>query len=278
MRSTARTLLASSHPGPTGVVTAVSAGLAISAGLRPTTVLLVVATVLANQLSIGWSNDAIDAARDREAGRRDKPVARDEIASTALLRWAVAAAVVAIGLSFTLGPPVAVAHGLLLAAGWAYNLGAKRTLAATACYAIGFGALPSIITLAADAPSVAAPWASAAGALLGVAAHFANVTPDRDDDRRHHMRAIPHLLRPRASIALAIGALAAASALGLLGATRGGPITPLSAIGAVVAVACIMASATLLARAPQSRWLFRLVMASAIAAVLVLLGAGSLTP
>ena len=37
--------------------------------------LLVTAAVLAGQLSIGWSNDLIDARRDRAVGRTDKPLA-----------------------------------------------------------------------------------------------------------------------------------------------------------------------------------------------------------
>ena len=69
MRPTARALLSACHPGPTAVVTVVSTGLAFSVGLPLSTILLVAATILANQLSIGWSNDAIDAARkeDEEA-------------------------------------------------------------------------------------------------------------------------------------------------------------------------------------------------------------------
>ncbi|MFN3707105.1 UbiA family prenyltransferase [Microcella sp.] len=272
-----RTLLASSHPGPTVVVTAVSSGLAISVGLNPATTLLVIATVLANQLSIGWSNDAIDAARDREAGRRDKPVARDEVSSATLMGCAIVAASLAVALSLTLGVAAAIAHALLLASGWAYNLGLKRTLAATACYAVGFGALPSVITLAADPPSVAATWATGAGALLGIAAHFANVAPDRDDDRRQGMRAIPHLITPRASIGLAIGALATASALGVYGASRTEMVTVLSMIGSALTVACVVSAIVLLIRAPRSRWLFRVVMAAALATVTVLVGAGTLS-
>ena len=41
-----------------------------------TRVALVTAAVLCGQLSIGWSNDLVDLARDRAVGRRDKPLAR----------------------------------------------------------------------------------------------------------------------------------------------------------------------------------------------------------
>ena len=51
-----------------------------------------VAAVSTGQLSIGWSNDALDAARDRLAGRTDKPVAagrlpRRTVAAAAGSRW-----------------------------------------------------------------------------------------------------------------------------------------------------------------------------------------------
>ena len=64
-------LALSCHPLPTIAVTAISAGLAALAGLSPARGALVVAAVFAGQLSIGWSNDAIDAARDR-ASRSDR--------------------------------------------------------------------------------------------------------------------------------------------------------------------------------------------------------------
>jgi 4-hydroxybenzoate polyprenyltransferase len=277
MAPTARTLIASAHPGPTIVVTAVSMGLAISVGARPVTVALITATILANQLSIGWSNDAIDAHRDRDAGRSDKPVARGEIGERSLLGAAVAAALIAVALSAALGAGAAIAHALLLGSGWAYNLGVKRTLAATACYAVGFGALPSIITLAVDTPAPAALWATLAGALLGVAAHFTNVVPDAADDIRHDMRALPHRLSPRVSVAIALGALLSASALGYLGALSAGPIGALSIAGSILAVTCVIAGTVLLVRRPTSRALFRIVMAAAISAVLMLLGAGTLS-
>ena len=49
--------------------------LAAAADLDAPRIALVVAAVLAGQLSIGWLNDVLDAERDRTAGRADKPVA-----------------------------------------------------------------------------------------------------------------------------------------------------------------------------------------------------------
>ncbi|MBP0462146.1 hypothetical protein JFN87_32605, partial [Streptomyces bomunensis] len=67
-------LLGACHPMPTVAVTALVAGVAAASGQTAPGCLLVTAAVLAGQLSVGWSNDAIDAARDVAAGRRDKPV------------------------------------------------------------------------------------------------------------------------------------------------------------------------------------------------------------
>ena len=55
----------------------------------PGTAALVVAAVLAGQLSVGWSNDLVDVGRDRRAGRTDKPLATGE-ASLAVVRGACA--------------------------------------------------------------------------------------------------------------------------------------------------------------------------------------------
>jgi len=74
----------STHPLPTAGVTVITAGLAALAGLDFRTGALFTAAVLAGQLSIGWSNDWIDAGRDGVAGRTDKPVADGAIGRQAV--------------------------------------------------------------------------------------------------------------------------------------------------------------------------------------------------
>src|ERR1051326_7865450 len=61
-------LVRCSHPGPVVLVTAVCGALALFAGRRWGTVWVVLA-VLAGQLFVGWTNDYIDRARDRDAQR-----------------------------------------------------------------------------------------------------------------------------------------------------------------------------------------------------------------
>src|SRR3978361_1403900 len=69
-----RGLLLATHAGPAVAGTTVSALLAVAAGVPAGRVVLLTAAVLAGQASIGWSNDWLDADRDRAVARGDKPV------------------------------------------------------------------------------------------------------------------------------------------------------------------------------------------------------------
>ena len=63
------TLLGAAHPGPAFAVTLLAGLLGVAVGLGPADLVLVVAAVLTGQLSIGWSNDLIDAQpRPRASG------------------------------------------------------------------------------------------------------------------------------------------------------------------------------------------------------------------
>ena len=68
-------LLRSAHPEPAAAVTTVAALLAVVVGRGPGGVAAVAATLGASQLCVGWTNDWLDADRDRVVGRQDKPVA-----------------------------------------------------------------------------------------------------------------------------------------------------------------------------------------------------------
>ncbi len=263
-------ILGAAHIGPTVVVTLVTATLAAVSGLDPARVALVGIMMLANQLSIGWSNDAIDSRRDIESARADKPVVRGDISARSLMTLALISALVAVAVSLALGPALVLVHLIALASGWEYNAGLKRTVAATACYVVSFGLLPVIVTLSREDPRPAAWWAIAMGALLGLAAHFANVLPDLDEDRRHGIRSLPHLLGARPAGAVALSALALVGVLGVVGPDA---IAPLSLVGAIATCALLGAGVVVLVRAPESRALFRIIMAAAFAAVVTLAGA-----
>ena len=206
------------HPGPALAVTALTALLAAGAGHTLARGALVTAAVGTGQLTIGWSNDLIDAGRDRVVGRLDKPVARGEVTERVVRVALGVAAVLCVGLSLACGFASAAVHLLLgVASGWAYNLGLKRTVWSALPYAVAFGALPAVVTLALPARVWPAAWVMAAGALLGVGAHLLNALPDLADDEQTGVRGLPHRLGARRVRWLAPAVLVLASAVALAG-------------------------------------------------------------
>lgn len=204
-------LLGATHPGPALAVTAVAGLLAAADGAAPDRVALVAATVLAGQLSIGWSNDLLDLTRDRQVGRLDKPLATGEAdARTVRLACAVAIVLVVL-LSLACGVLAGVVHLTCVACGWAYNLGLKATAWSWLPYALAFGGLPVFVSLAAGGDPIW--WTAAAGALLGVAAHLLNTLLDLDDDRATGVLGLPHRIGAGPTRVLAVALLLAASVL-----------------------------------------------------------------
>ncbi|MGB4779067.1 UbiA family prenyltransferase [Microbacterium sp.] len=261
-----RALWASSHPGPSLVVTVLAVALGVAAGLSLWRTLVLAAAVLAGQLSVGISNDAIDADRDRAVGRHDKPIARGDIGVRTAWGAAIAALVLALVLSLVLGPAMAAVHTVALASAWAYNAGLKSSAWSVVPFVVSFGSFPSLATLSAESPQLATPWATIAGAVLGAAVHLTNVLPDLDDDDRTGVRGLPHRLGAQASVVLAvIGILL--GALAVLVGPAGGDVATAGPVawaffGAVVAVA--IATLAIAARHPPGRSLFRLTMLGAL--------------
>jgi 4-hydroxybenzoate polyprenyltransferase len=173
------------------VITAMIVLVAIAADLRGSRLAIFALGVLAGQLSIGWSNDAFDAERDAAAGRRDKPIVAGDISPRAVSAAAVVALVVCVLLCFWVGPLTGVLNLIMVAAGWAYNVGLKSTLASGPMYVIGFGAIPAFAASTSKDHSGAEPWTLAAAALLGLGAHFANVLPDLASDQVAGVRGLP---------------------------------------------------------------------------------------
>ena len=143
-------LVLATHPGPTVAVTAVATLLAVAAGVAPGRAALVCAAVLAGQASIGWSNDWLDADRDRAVARADKPVVQGAVAPGDAAHGGARGGRASPSSSRSL---LGVVPGLLLlvlvASGWAYNAGLKRTAASVVPYVTGFGALPAGVVAAA---------------------------------------------------------------------------------------------------------------------------------
>jgi 4-hydroxybenzoate polyprenyltransferase len=252
----------SSHPGPSVVVTLVAVTLGIAAGLEPWRIALLGVAILSGQLSVGISDGAIDAARDTATGRADKPIARGDVSLRAAWIAASVTVVLALVLSCVLSWGMGLAHLIALASAWSYNAGLKSTPISVVPFIVSFGLLPSLVTLSADPPSVAAGWAWVAGAALGVAIHLTNVLPDLEDDAQTGVRGLPHRLGRRASAVLAAAALVVGAVAVLIG-----PDAAISVFGAVVfagVVAIAVAGLVLALVRPPGRWVFRLVMLAAL--------------
>ncbi|TFF16656.1 UbiA family prenyltransferase [Cellulosimicrobium funkei] len=271
-RGLVRGLVVASHFPPTVMVTAFALALSagIGAGARTTT--LVALAVLTGQLSVGWSNDWLDARRDVAVGRADKPVVTGLVTAATLRAAALVALGACVVLSLATGLLPGVVHVVTVGVAWSYNALLKATWWSWAPYAVSFGLLAVFVVLAAPGEGRPAPWAVAAAALLGVGAHVANTLPDLEDDAATGVRGLPHRLGRRASSILAPVLLAAASALVVLAPpTPPGPVT--WALGAV-AVALALAAGVVGVVRPRSRAPFALSMAVAgVCVVLLVLAA-----
>ena len=265
-------LLAASHPGPTVVVTIVTLGLAVAVGAPPAATALLTAGMLTGQLSVGWSNDWLDAARDAAAGRLDKPVADGEVSAARVRTAAFVALAPGLVLPLLASPPAGLLHLLFVASAWSYNLGLKATPASVLPYLVSFGSLPALATLLPPAPALPPLWATVVGAAFGVAAHFANVVPDVAADRRAGSRGLPQLLGARASGVVAPVVLVAAA---VVVAVAGRPAWPVGLLATLAALACAAFGLIAGLRARPGRAPFRAVMVAALCLVVALLAAGS---
>jgi len=228
-------LAMASHPGPTVAVTTLVTVVAWSTGRDLAGCLLVAAAILTGHLSIGWSNDAIDATRDTSVDRKDKPIVLGLVSRRTVWTGATVTAAACVPLSLASGLLAGVVHLVTVAMAWTYNLGLKSTAISWLPYAVAFGLLPSFVTLGTPPDHAWAPWwAMAATALLGVGAHLANVVPDLADDLATGIRGWPQRL---GSAARLVAPLPLAIASTLLAIAPAGPVGPAGwTVLAVVAV------------------------------------------
>ncbi len=182
---------------------------------------------------------------------------------------ALAAAVACVPLSLAMGLQAGLWHLVAVASAAAYNLRLKSSALSFAPYALSFGLVPSVVTLGVG--GWAPWWATAAGALLGVGAHLANVLPDLEDDLATGVRGLPHRLGRPLSVALSAVLLLAATALLVLGPGSPGPI----AVVALAATVGVTAAGVLLARRPGSRAAFQATLVVAAVDVVLLLLRGT---
>lgn len=269
-------LIKASHPEPAVAVTAVTALLAWGVGHRPVGIVLVAATVAATQLAVGWTNDWLDAGRDRRAGRTDKPIPAGAVSR----RSVGAAGLIAAAATPLLAAPTGVAatlciSGALLSA-LAYNWPLKFTAVSVLPYAVSFGALPAFIVLALPGAPAPPGWLVVAAALLGAGAHFANVLPDLADDARTGVHGLPHRIGATGSQIAAAGLLFAATLTLVLGPPGPPSWAGLAAVAGTVVIlpAGWYAAARATRRGGRPDAIFRAVMLVAVIDVVLLVAAG----
>lgn len=272
MARSVRGLALASHPAPTAMVTVLA--LALLLGLRAPagTVALAVAAVLTGQLSVGWSNDWFDAARDRRVGRTDKPLVTGMLTRQQLGTAAIVAAGACAVLSWSTGAVPGTVHVIAVASAWAYNARLKASVWSWAPYALSFALLPTFLALA--VPGRAVPtWLWVAGALLGAGAHVANVLPDLDDDAATGVRGLPHRLGRLGSSVLAPALLGCAAVV--VTVAPAGPPDPARLIGLFGCLALAAAAGVVGVTRRRSRMPFTLSLLVAAVCVLLLVLAGA---
>jgi len=265
------TVLRASHPAPTVAVTLLSLFLALAFAVPPENTVLIVVAVFFNQIAIGLSNDIIDVARDQRAERRDKPLVNGALSLRTAWVVVIASSVLSLLLSVVVDPLVGLWQAVFLFSGFAYNAGLKATLLSAVPYATGFAALPALVSAGTQSPSLPGWWVMLVGASLGVSAHFANVLPDVESDRREGIRGLPQRVSPRVTAAVLV--VLTTSSTGIL-IWQGGPAAQWVTIPVgIAAVVASVAAAISVLRAPAPSWPFRLSMIAAGLIALGLLGA-----
>lgn len=203
-RGTVASLVLACHPLPTAAMTIALTAAAALSGRSGVECLLVAATVLTGQLTVGWINDVVDADRDRQVGRRDKPVAMGWLDPGTVTFATACVFLVVVPLSVANGTVAGIAHLAAVLSAWTYNFWFKRTVLSWLPYAVSFGLLPAFLSYGGlgggyhgGPPTIAM---TVLAGLLGIGIHFLNTLPDLVEDNETGVRHLP--LR----IALRIGA------------------------------------------------------------------------
>jgi len=176
-----RGLLQACHFGPSVLVTTVAFLIAQALWWEGPAYVIAIG-VLLGQLIVGWTNDLRDYDDDLKHNRIAKPLVSGLITPKQLRTaiFVVTPLAVLVNLFGPLGLKGGAVYLLGIAFGLAYNFYFKYTPFSPLPYVIAFAALPASVVLAVD--EVPPLWMMAAGSLLGVAAHIANVLKDFEED------------------------------------------------------------------------------------------------
>ena len=226
-----RSLLRASHLGPTLAVTLVSFLLTTALWWEGPAYFISIGVFL-GQLLVGWTNDLNDYQDDLKHNRSNKPLVSGQITTAQLQRAIKIVAPIAVVVNIV--GPLGIKGGLIylfgVGMGISYNLYFKSTLLSPLPYAIAFAALVACIVVATDRnPPL---WLMSAASLLGVAAHFANVLKDLDQDLSSGIKGLPQRVGKKYS-RLIVSILLISTTL-LLNYIH--PNTPLLVIGLIAAI------------------------------------------
>jgi 4-hydroxybenzoate polyprenyltransferase len=255
-------LAKASHFGPTMTVTITSLLLANNLWWEGPAFVIAFGVFL-GQLLVGFTNDLNDYQDDLKHNRINKPLVSGVITTSQLQR---AIKIVApITVLVNIAGPLGVKGGLIylfgVGMGISYSLYFKSTLLSPLPYAIAFGALVSCIVVATDRNPPF--WLMTAASLLGVAAHFANVLKDLDQDLTSGIKGLPQRLGKKYS-RIIVSLLLISTTL-LLNHTH--PNTPVLVIGLIASV--------ITSFAPNKLMFSSLMITAVIDVVLLLNAAGS---
>jgi poly(3-hydroxybutyrate) depolymerase len=239
-----RGLVQACHFGPTLMVSTVAFLIAQALWWEGPAYVIAIG-VLLGQLIVGWTNDLHDYEDDLKHDRVVKPLVSGLITPKQLRTaiFVVTPLAVIVNLFGPLGFKGGAVYLLGITFGLAYNFYFKYTPLSPLPYVIAFAALPASIVLAVDkTPPL---WMMAAGSLLGVAAHIANVLKDFDEDGLSGIRSFPRIIGERASrLAIAVILLATTVLLNSVS-----PRPALLIVGIVGALLTIKASRKILFKA-----------------------------
>jgi 4-hydroxybenzoate polyprenyltransferase len=182
--------------------------LGLSARNSVATCVLLGFAVLAGQLSVGWSNDRLDMGRDRAVDHQGKPLATGAASPRVVEIGIAVSAVATIALSLLLGWRAGWLHIGAVAVAWLYNVRLKSTPLSWLPYALSFGALPAVATMALPTHPAPAAWIVAAAALIGTAVNFVNAVPMLAEHPASDVHGLPDRLGGRTSLLVAASLLA----------------------------------------------------------------------
>jgi 4-hydroxybenzoate polyprenyltransferase len=213
-----RAYLAATHfPQALAMVLLMTIATAVCGGSWSSVALVFLASA-AGQATIGWTNDAHDAAADRAAGRSNKPTVRGELRPDDLRVPILVSATLAIPLSFVAAGWIGgAAHITAVASALAYNFFLARTVWSWVPYAVSFALMPVFIAQASSLTVWPTVPVTLLSVLVGVTAHLLNAIPDIDIDRDTGWGGLAVSLGKRWSMILAaVLVLAAAVCLGVV--------------------------------------------------------------